>query len=321
MNMMKAAVVGLMFGMCPLFGQAPGTIASIGYRAPNAVVAAPGQVVTLFTRTQTRPAQAIVATGATLPTTLGGFSVALSQTFSENAIAVPLLSVAPAQTCHKISGTCTEYTAITVQIPFELIPNGKGSRLPENLAELTVTDNGVKGESIGLSPVTDSIHILNSCDASLNPESGPCLPMLVHADGNMVTSKNPANPGEMISLRAYGLGHADSRVASGEQSPSPAVAVSGVVLDLRFGRTTAIMPPGADAASVAAQLVPGAVGLYQLAFQVPAIPDSAPECTATEPNFRVMIGRGVSYDAAGICVMPPLPADGSSSSRGPFQRN
>ena len=322
MDSMKTASAGLLFLLCPLFGQAPSTIASVGYAAPKPVVVAPGQVVILFTRTQTRLAQAIVATGATLPTTLGGFSVALSQTLSANPIAVPLLSVAPAQTCFTISVGCTEYTAITVQIPFELVPNVEGSRLPENLAAVTVTDNGTKGEAIALSPATDSIHILNSCDTPLNSQPAPCHPVFLHADDTMVTSKNPANPGEMISLRAYGLGYADSRVTSGEQSPSPAVTVSGVVMDLSFGRSTLLMPPSSDAASVAAQLVPGAIGLYQLTFQVPAIPDATPECTASQNNFVVAIGRGASFDSAGICVMPLLPSGSlASPGRKPAKRD
>ncbi len=302
---MKPAGVGLLFVLHSLFAQTP-NILNIGYSVPEPVRVAPGQVITLFARTQTPPATPLTASGATLPTTLGGFAVALTQTFSQDPIPVPLLAVAPAQTCSSInSQNCTTYTAITIQVPFELVPNVEGSRLPENFAQLTISDNGTAGAPTALTPVTDSIHIINSCDTALTPKSGPCNAMFLHSDGSTVTTKRPANPGETITAQAYGLGSADSKVATGAQSPSPAVGVSGVMMALRYGANLAITSPDTDGTAVSAQLVPGTVGLYQLSFQIPPLPDGAPECGAATSNFTLVIGRGVSFDGAGLCVKPP----------------
>jgi len=300
---MKAAGLGLLLFLSPLFGQTPSVVTSVGYSNPAPVAVAPGQVITLFAYTKTKLAQPIVATGSPLPATLGGFSVSLSQTFSTDAIPVPILSVAPAQTCSAVvPEACTAYTAITVEVPFELVPNVQRSRLPENSATLTISDNGDSGEPIALQPVSDRIHILDACDTPLNPQSGPCGPVFQHADGSLVSACKPAMAGETISLEAYGLGYADSRVLTGILSPSPAVSVSGVAIDFRFGADPAVTRPDTNASTLSAQLVPGSVGLYQLAFTVPTPPDGTADCSAVTTNLTVVIARGASFHGAGLCV-------------------
>jgi uncharacterized protein (TIGR03437 family) len=278
-------------------------VTSVGYSNPAPVAVAPGQVITLFAYTKTRLAQSIIATGATLPTTLGGFAVSLSQTFSTSAIPVPILSVTPAQTCSAVvPEVCTAYTAISVEIPFELVPNVPRSRLPENSATLTISDNGAAGEPIALHPVSDRIHIVDSCDTPLNPQSVPCSPVFQHADGSLVSAETPAQPGETIVVQTYGLGYADSRIVTGAPSPSPAVSVSGLSIDFRFGTDPAVTRPDANATSVSAQLVPGLVGLYQLAFTVPPLPDGTAACSAVTNNLTVVIARGASFHGASLCV-------------------
>lgn len=303
---MKPAGVALFFLIAPLFGQAPSVVASLGYTAPRPVTVAPGQVITLFARTQTTLSQAIVASGSTIPTTLGGFSVALSQTLSSNPIALPILSAAPAQTCSGVQPViCTNFTAITVEIPFELVPNVASSRLPENFAYLTVSDSGSTGEPIAITPVSERIHVVNSCDSSVNPQAEPCAPVFLHGDGTVVSSKKPAVPGETIKLQTYGMGFGDSRVTTGQPSPSPAVNVAGVTIEFRFGADAVVSLPAADAADATAQMVPGSVGLYQVSFTVPAIPDGTADCTATTPNLTVVIARGTSFDGAALCARNP----------------
>lgn len=302
---MKAAGLGLLLFFSPLFGQTPSVVTSVGYSNPAPVAVAPGQVITLFAYTKTRLDKAIVASGPTLPTTLGGFSVSLSQTFSTSAMAVPILSVTPSQTCSAVvPEICTAYTAISVEIPFELVPNAARSRLPENSATLTISDNGDRGEPMALHPVSDRIHIVDSCDTPLNPQTGPCGPVFQHDDGTPVTAEKPALAGETIALQAYGLGYADSRVPTGAASPSPAVSVSGVAIDFRFGTDPPVTRPDAEASTLSAQLVPGSVGLYQLAFTVPAVPEGTPACSAVTTNLTVVIARGASFHSAGLCVRP-----------------
>jgi uncharacterized protein (TIGR03437 family) len=289
---MKVAGLSLLLFLSPVFAQTPSVVTSMGYSNPAPVAVAPGQVITLFAYTKTKLEKSIAASGTTLPTTLGGFSVSLSQTFSKAAIPVPILSVTPVQT----------YTAISVEIPFELVPNAPRSRLPENSATLTISDNGDIGEPIALHPVSDRIHIVDSCDTPLNAQSGPCGPVFQHSDGSLVSAENPAVRGETITLQAYGLGYADSQVATGAFSPSPAVSVSDVSMDFRFGTDPAVTRPDANATTLAAQLVPGTVGLYQMAFTVPALPDGTAACSAVTNNLTVVIARGASFHGASLCV-------------------
>ena len=294
-------IAGFVFLLCPLFGQS--VVTSAGYSNPRPIPVAPGQVITLFARTQTKLTAPIVAGSSTLPVNLGGFSVSLAQTFSRNPISVPIFSVAPVESCSAVVPTvCTASTAITVQIPFELVPNAERSRLPENFATLTISDGATPGEPIALSAVSDRIHILNSCDTTLNPPSVPCSPVFLHGDGTLVSSDNPATAGESITLQAYGLGFADSQVVTGVPSPSPGPNVPSLMIDFRFGTNAVIARPSSNAATLSAQLVPGSVGLYHLTFPAPALPAGTPACSAITNNLTVLIARGASFDGAGLCL-------------------
>jgi uncharacterized protein (TIGR03437 family) len=300
---MKAAALGLLVTLGSLAAQTPSLVTAVGYAAPEPVEVAPGQVITLFVRTPTRLAQPIVASGAPLPVLLGGFSVLLSQALSSSPTAVPILSVRPVERCSAVApAVCTSLTAISVQIPFELIPNVDGSRLPENSATLTVSDGSASGEPMLLRPVTDRIHVVNSCDLPLDSQASPCGPVVKHADGSLVSAAKPAVAGETITLEAYGLGFGSTRVVSGAAAPSPAVNVEGVAIDFRYGLEAAATRPGASAATVSATLAPGAVGLYRLSFTAPAAPAGLAACSATAANAAVVVGRAASFDGAPLCL-------------------
>jgi uncharacterized protein (TIGR03437 family) len=298
-------LAGFFFSLGPLLSQTPSVVTSLGYSNPKPVRVAPGQVITLFARTQTILTQSVVADGSTWPVTLGGFSVSLTQTFSHDPVSVPIFSVVPVESCAVVVPTtvCTGLTAITVQIPFELVPNGPvSSRVPANFALLTISDGNAPGQPIALDAVGDQIHILNSCDIPLNPQSGPCLPVFLHADGSIVSSASPATVGEPITLQAYGLGYADTQVVTGVPSPSPAPNVSGLAIDFRFGTDAAVTHPGSSATTFPAQLVPGSIGLYRLTFPAPALPAGTPACSAVTNNLTVVIGRSSSFDGASLCL-------------------
>jgi uncharacterized protein (TIGR03437 family) len=265
-------------------------------------------VITLFVRTKTRPEPTQAAPGSSLPTVLAGFSVLLKQTFSAAPLGVPILSVRPVDVCSGIApAACTTHTAISVEIPFELTPNAPGSRLPENFATLTVVENGDSGEAMPLNPVSDQIHILNSCDLPVNPQSSPCRPAVMHADGSPVTADKPAQAGETITLYAYGLGLGASRIASGAISPAPAIGVNGVVVDFRYGTNLAVVQPGANAGPAVADLLPGSIGVYRVQFEAPAAPSGTPACSAISSNSTLVVGRAASFDGVGLClyVAPP----------------
>ena len=303
---MRTTALGLLLALSPVFAQqpAPSVVTGVGYSRPSAVKVAPGQIITLFVRTAQRFEQPrIASSGSPLPLSLEGISVALQQTFAEKPIPVPILSLKPVQYCAAVRDViCAFNTAITVQIPFELIPNVSDSRLLENFATLTVTENEVSGDPIMLDAGNDRVHVLNSCDISYERTEGNCTPVIKHADGTLVTSDKPAHADEVLTLQAYGLGKPGAPVSTGSVSPSPAIPVPDVTIAFRFGTTPAIVRPAKDSAPLSAGLAPGSVGLYEITFRVPGLPGGTPACSSITTNVTVSVGRGASFDGAGFCV-------------------
>jgi uncharacterized protein (TIGR03437 family) len=82
------------------------------------------------------------------------------------------------------------------------------------------------------------------------------------ADYSLVSSSNPAKPGEYLVMYAVGLGATNPSVASGMPAPS-----SQPLAQVTNNPTVTV---GSQPATVAfAGLTPGFVGLYQINFQVP----------------------------------------------------
>jgi uncharacterized protein (TIGR03437 family) len=308
---MRAGII-LLIGAGGLLAQSGTVVAALGYSAPAPIEAAPGQIVTVFVKTQQTLSGTLAATGVPLPRSLGPFEVRVRQTVSASDISAPIVSAAPVTDCASpIPGTCAPLTAITIQIPFELYPNVPDSRQPENFAALTVLENGVAGQPIALHAAPDRIHILTSCDVT-RAISPPCLPDIRHADGAVVTSANPAAPGETLTLLAYGIGQGSSVVATGAASPSPTVPVSDVLVGFRYGTGQLTLHPAT------VEFVPGEVGLYRATFQAPALTADASPCSAANPNLSVFLSRSQSSDSAAICIEGPVPP---AVGRSPRPRN
>lgn len=296
-----------------------GRVVAAGYTPPAPLPVAPGQVITLFVHTPgTQPPASIIARELPLPAVLGGFSVRLEQTFSSGPVTVPLFSVYPVDNCYGLQpAVCIELTAITIQTPWELIPNRDRAGRPENFAVLVVSRNGIPGEAFPLDPQSDRIHIINTCDATtprgieLPPDlAGPCKPLVTHADGRLVTPSNPARAGQALTMYAFGLGVSGGAARTGEGARGP-VALTDVSIAFQAGANIAPSrpralgeQPGQSPIPIFAGLTPGQVGLYQISFLVPPLAASVPACTASSiaSNLTVTVGRLDSFDGAGICV-------------------
>src|SRR5690349_20022168 len=107
----------------PLAGWAQTALVGAGYTTPQPLDACPGQLITIFaTVTGKVPADPLTA-NPPLPTSLGGFTVLLRQTFID-PIPIPILSVSDTQSCSNVlPPQCSTFSQITVQIPYELMPN------------------------------------------------------------------------------------------------------------------------------------------------------------------------------------------------------
>jgi uncharacterized protein (TIGR03437 family) len=170
-------------------------------------------------------------------------------------LSAPLFYVSPSQ--------------VNIQIPFELAFNLS--------YPVVATVNGA-------SSVPDAITV------------APATPAVLQAGGNtvaqrpdlsLVTSSNPAKPGEVLVIYLVGMGTTSPSVVSGALSPaSPLAKVVGqVTVD------------GQPAVVQFAGLTPGFVGLYQINFVVPAgARTGALDLVVTQNGFasnvsKLIVGR------------------------------
>lgn len=298
--------LGLALGVCLLPAQTVNVVVDSGYRAPGPLKVAPGQVITLFVRPATiRLTSGISADGTPLPLSLGGFSATLRQTFS-SPVAVPILSVNPLSTCPavNIAPVCSYLAALTVQIPFELMPNAERSRLPENFASVTVAENSVEGDPLQLNSVASNIHLVTSCDSTLLTISPPCAVLVKHSDGTLVTPKNQAVQDEVLTISAYGLGRTPNKVETGRLPLDDSSRIAGVKIGLRLG--TNPNAPTADVEPLSAVHSMEGVGLYGISFKAPAPDKNTPACSETvDSNLAVTVGSETSSSSVSLCLRIP----------------
>ena len=312
---------------------AQNVITGAGYLSPAPVSAAPGQVITLFVdgvgKSLTQPVR---APSGSWPTTLAGISVTLRQ-LSQQTVPVPIVEVRPMSTCPTGSlpdpkPSCATLAAVTVQIPYELVPLCPLCLTPIAFPPpwLYVTESGQTGAAFELNPLADQIHVLTSCDVMLshfgdppaqNTTDLPCPPMVTHADGTLVSASEPAQAGEQLTAWVVGLGETDPPAVTGQPSADPLPVRADPEIDFSFRPNALPVKPqsGPNPLAVYAALAQGYVGLYQVNFAVPAAPLVTPPCAlpgaiakganAVQSNLTVSFGGAFSFDGAGICIAVP----------------
>ena len=325
-----------------VFGQGP-TLTGIGYVDPSIMRVAPGQITTLFvTGLKTVLASSVSAPGLPLPTTLAGISVTLNQS-NIAARQVPLVAVQQLPVCDTGTAPAATFsadcliTAITVQMPLELAMVGGGGGAASFTTELIVTENGNASKAFRVSPQSDNLHIMTTCDIPsphfvrtsqpVTSFSPSCLPLVTHANGDLVIANDPAKPGEEIVIWAFGLGLTTPPASTGQASPTPAAQLSSLLylqFDFRVNagpsppyNNPLILTPGAPIftpSPVFAGLTPGLVGLYQINVIVPASIPAIGACTTgastlppyniVQSNLTIDLGAAASFDGAAICVKP-----------------
>jgi len=291
------------------FGQnaSVNTIAGMGYLYPAPVTVAPGQLITVFVAGSLQ----------------GNITATVQQVSAHPA---PVLDVRPEPDC--IAGPftpCAPFTAITIQIPYEMTPTCFVCAYPANFStQLFVTVNGVAGALFDLTPLADRVHILTACDTVVPSGSGydpfnglPCSPLVTHADGSLVMVGSPAKGGEEVVAWAVGLGATTPAVPTGQAATTAAPTNQTFYLDFNFrpnALATQPAPPTFIPVALPASLyiplysglTPGFIGLYQINFIVPQPPAGMPACSGSiQSNLTVSVGGQYSFDGAGICVMPP----------------
>ena len=278
------------------------TVASFGYRTPGrTIIAAPGQFlnVSVFGVTTRFPEAVKPVSGpAGLPTEING----VSAEFVQGSTVIMLALWALQQTACPAAASCSPATTFTFQMPYEL------DAASRDQATLKIRENKAMVAEVAITPVSDRVHIINTCDetkvsigVAIDVPAGTCAPIIVHANAQLVTAAHPARPGETLIIWAYGLGTLDRPIADCCGGPDPVIprAVQPVTIALSYSSS--------DSSSLRRlpALVPtyaGGVILSQVHFIVPEAPASLAACSATAGNLRVLLAGTSSADAADICL-------------------
>ncbi len=281
-------------------------VTGAGYLYPAPAYAAPGQLITVFVAGNVQ-----------------GNLTATVQQVSDHA--APVLAVTPPSACIIApSSLCSNVTAVTIQIPYEVIPTCFVCATPATFnTQLFISVNGAAGALFALTPLTDRVHIVTSCD-TITPTGGgygsynglPCSPLVTHADGSLVSSASPAVADEEVIFYAVGLGATTPAVATGQAATGPTPTTQTFFLDFNYRPNALATKPQQYAGIPAflpsdayvpryAGLAPGYVGLYQVNLVIPSTPSGLQACSSTaQSNLTVSIGGAYSFDGAGICVAP-----------------
>jgi uncharacterized protein (TIGR03437 family) len=280
-------------------------VAGFGYRTPaNAIVAAPGQLLTVsIFGVAARIANPIFPTvqSGGFPTEVNG----LSADFVQGPVTVQMQIRGVQQTPCPATGACSPATTFTIQMPYELDP---GAASP---AALRIKESGTAVATLDLTPATDSVHIINTCDQTgiflslaYDVPAGTCAPMVMHPRGPLVSQTSPAVPGETLVVWAYGLGAIDHPIP-----PDCCVIPNQVPVTVQpFNVNLSFADAGSYPLRRLAQIVPtwaGMVGggLYQVHFVVPPIVPASGIPVGRPGHLNILVSCPASADSAQVYVL------------------
>ena len=273
-------------------------LAGYGYQIPQtAMLAAPGQLLVVSVYgLQTKIPNSVFVGGPDHE--VNGISVSLTQE-GQSPVPVGLYGYQQNPCSGHVSG-CQPMTSLTVQIPFELGQISASGLLPA----LEIRDNGAAAGQVPILPVTDRVHILNSCDAvmlsvilSYQAPAGTCAPIVQHGGyGPLVTVYSPTAPGETLSMFLYGMGATDGPFQSRPTLPFT------LTYDYRANAPGTRTTSGGEPATMVEHIFDA---LYQVNFVVPAPPGPLVACgPGVTSNLTVSLNGPASMDSARLCVQP-----------------
>ena len=230
---------------------------------------APGELVTFIVRgldlsSMTVP---IVAAVDPLSTELAGVSITIEDARGElKPTAIPILRIDPSGCGEGTWYVCDH--AITAQVPFLTTYKARvGQYSIPNHPVFTIWNNGQPGLRSEFVFADTHLNLLNSCEYVAQPATPTCAPVVLHADGSLVDNKlNPVVAGELISIRAIGLGLTTPLVPTGVASPDPppnAIVPMDAWLSAGSWASIPVDPNPVQVTIELAGLVPGLVGIYQ----------------------------------------------------------
>jgi hypothetical protein len=153
---------------------------------------------------------------------------------------------------HSIIGGSGAFLGMTgVHLMMQMVANPRGASTSEDPANRRLNGGGKVRTVFYLYP--------RSHPTVVTTPSGPAV---VHQDGKLVSSSNPAQAGETLTLYATGLGPTTPAVASGQPFPQGAASLANAPVEvLVSGKSSGVLYAGG---------YPGAIDGYQVNFQLPA---------------------------------------------------
>ncbi|MEO8595841.1 MAG: IPT/TIG domain-containing protein [Candidatus Solibacter sp.] len=203
----------------------PQGVVNAGSFAPFTAALAPGELLTVFGANMASTTE--VAASVPFPSTLGKTQVTI------NGIAAPLYYVTP-----------TQLSAI--------VPYG----VTGTVANVQVTNDGVASNTISALLAKTAPGVLTQ------QQNGLGYGDVVHLDGSLMNSKNPAQPGETLLVFLTGLGAVNPAISDGAPGPTSPLSQTVSTINAYIGAATATV--------TYAGLAPQLAGLYQINLTVPA---------------------------------------------------
>ena len=290
-----------------------GALLGTGYRIPsNVIVAAPGQLILIsvsgIALKATNPIRGVPSSTG-YPLELNGIKVRITQ--SGGAPKEAGLIAVQQTGCPASAGNCIPTTSITLLIP-EILGTDS-SRWFDLASTLDVMDGAVTVAEFPLRAVSDNLHIMNSCDATLVfmsifydvPNANSCLPNVIQ-DQRLVNTNNPIKPGSGVASYLYGGGA--SVVGDDPFGRAETVQSFDLHFDYRPNAPGSRAVPGFGLTGKPFLSVGYNGGHYQVNFMVPPIPDGLqlPRCDGAmiRSNLTITISGSYSMDSASFCVEP-----------------
>lgn len=202
----------------------PTGIVNAASSAPFTARIAPGELLTLYG--QNLAASLVVSPSIPFPNTLGKVQVLV------NGLAAPLYYVSPTQ--------------VSAIVPYAVT---------SGVAQIQVVNDGAASNTVTMAVGATAPGVFSV------PPGGLGYGAVLHQDGTLVTTSNPAQPGETVSVFATGLGAVNPLVADGAAGPSSTLSQTTGTIAADVSGTTAKV--------TFAGLAPGLAGLYQVNVTIP----------------------------------------------------
>ena len=243
----------------------PTGIVNAASYAPFTAGIAPGELITIY---GTGLADStVVAPGIPFPTSLGNVQVSIG------GVNAPIYYVSPTQ--------------ISVIVPYEAT---------SAIAQIQVTTDGNASNVVSVFTNQTSAGVFSQSQNGIGDGA------VLHQDGSLVSSSNPARPNETVSVYLTGLGAVNPTISDGTAGPSSPLSYTS--------NTTTADISGVTANVTYAGLAPGFAGLYQVNLTIPtgltagenSLDISGPDSYTSEVLISV---SGSSADTVNARRLPP----------------